>query len=134
MSGHQPRIKHLAFAARKTTTRPDFLGFYLSAYQHLERLNEEDMLRLLNCHRENLYRLALARAPDPEASSFGTKLCQIAEWAEVSALELARMLKRVHALSRLEKADSSIRRDHMLAAARDRDHPESPRTEEKNDR
>jgi hypothetical protein len=118
-------VEHLAFAAAKASSKPDFVSYFLSIYLELEDVTEEDLRKHLGCDRLGFYKLSLMRAPDLDSDGFGAGVRRLAEAVGISAFALATILRRVQAANRLGAAGATERQG-LLAAARDHEPTEMP--------
>ncbi len=132
MMSSNSSIEHLAFAAAKAATRVEYMAYFLDSFRRMEGITEQDLLERLGCERPTLYRLSLAHAPDPQSESFGADIRKVAEWAGISPLELAQLLRRVHAVNRLGEAENT-RQEGLLSAARDHESVNAEASTEKTD-
>lgn len=119
--------EHLAFAAAKAATRPEYISFYLSEFRRSERISEEEMVDHLRCDVADYYRLCLATAPDFQDPSFGAEVRRIATWSGAPFSELLSILRRAHSLLTIATAEPEPAR--WLAAARDKTSSEPTREE-----
>lgn len=93
-----------------------FLASALVDYQRAYDLDDHALAARLGCSADGLPRLGLCRRPDPQSSSFGPDVRQIASYAGVQPLRLAQLLREVDASAALEHGGESLTR---LLAARD---------------
>ena len=110
------KFKLLELAVKKVCEDRNFMAFYLIRYSQSERISQHDIISSLNCSLENYYRLGLCRVPDANSNNFIEQLNNVSAFTHTSALELNRIIKRVHSLETF----SNINDNPILMAARDR--------------
>jgi hypothetical protein len=105
----------LAQLARDQRT---LLAGLLVLYEEQENLKEPELAALLGADRDALTKLALCQRPRMEAAHFRNDIERIADYAQVSATQLARLV-RAAVVYEKRAADTSANRPILLAA---RDH------------
>lgn len=115
MSDYTPSLHRLAQLARDQRT---LLAGLLVLYEEQENLKEPELAALLGADRDALTKLALCQRPRMEAAHFRNDIERIADYAQVSATQLARLV-RAAVVYEKRAADTSANRPILLAA---RDH------------
>jgi len=110
------KIKLLELAVKKVSEDHDFMAFYLTRYFQAEKISQQDIISTLNCSLEDYYRLGLCRVPKSNSNNFVEQLNKVSAFTHISALELNKIIKRVHSLQTF----SNINDNPILMAARDR--------------
>ncbi len=112
------KINHLGMAVNKVSSDRRFVAFLMKKYSEYENISQENMLSQLGCTEESYYKLCLCTAPDVEATDFLSRLNNISEYAEVSAFELNRIIKRANVILSFSEDEEQAR--NFLMAARDK--------------
>jgi len=115
MSDYTPSLHRLAKLARDQRT---LLAGLLVLYQDQEQLSDPALGELLGGGESSLTKLALCQRPRMEAAHFRSDIERIADYAQVSATQLARLV-RAAVVYEKRAADTSANRPILLAA---RDH------------
>lgn len=111
----------LKMAGERACRDSDFLGYLLRIHREHEHLTENQLAEALDVNPELLPRLYLCRRPDSTRADFSERIRIIADYALVDSGVLAAIVRSVEAVESL----SENRAAQILAAARDRDVPET---------
>lgn len=111
-------IKLLKHAARKVEADSGFIAFLMKKYLEFENISEEEVLSTLHCTAEDYYKLNLCRVPDINANDFASRLNNISQYTNSSAIELNKIIKRANSILRLSGGD--VEQHNYLMAARDK--------------
>lgn len=115
------QLKHLEFAANRASHDNSFIAYFLYKYQEIESIEESKLIKKLDCTKENYFRLALCGSPNLNDPEFSERIKKIALFTEVSALELALIIKRVVVVTQFQSSEKANNTNSILTAARDRD-------------
>lgn len=116
--------RHLAHAVKRAAKRPEFMASVFARYCAAERVDEEQLVSLLNCSEQDYLRLSLCRTSrQPSADD----LRQLAAFAGTDPHALARVVRRVEAVEAM-KAGAKAVAQSTLIAAREREE-QGPRDE-----
>jgi hypothetical protein len=120
----------LQIAASRAAQDPRFLGHVLNLYCQAEGLSEDDLADRLGTAAEFLPRLYLCKRPASGTSDFADRVNAIADYAVIEATALAAIIRQVDAIESLSRSPNS---GGLLAAARDKEHPDDddPQNNEK---
>lgn len=111
------KLKLFELGFNKVSSDNSFIGFFLIKYAEIEKLSESDLISELKCSSENYYKLGLCKVPGTNDIDFIDRLNKISQYANVSVLELNKIIKRVDSII---KFNVSIHTDTILMAARDK--------------
>lgn len=84
----------LDYAARRAATREGYMAHLLATYERQENLTPDDLPAWLGITGQDYSRLALCRAPDPQACDFWERIERIASYAGVPATKLTQIVGR----------------------------------------
>ena len=107
----------LTRAAARGADHPWMFGAIVAAYCDIERCSTDDVAARLDCTTDTLMWISLCRRPARD--QFADQIQSIATRFNVSARELAAIVRRVDAIVALRSSDESAQE---LIAARDRAH------------
>jgi hypothetical protein len=111
-------IRLLEHAARKVEADSGFIAYLMKKYLEFENISEQEVLSTLHCTMEDYYKLNLCRVPDINASDFVSRLNNISQYTNSSAIELNKIIKRANSILRLSGSD--MEQNNYLMAARDK--------------
>lgn len=103
--------------AQKLSSEKEYMSFVLYKYREIEDKSEQDLLNVLRCSFEDLYKLALCKVPNTTAEDFTDRLRNISEYSHSSLLELNKIIKRVDAIIQISSTENN---NAYLMAARDK--------------
>jgi hypothetical protein len=112
------KIRLLENAARKVEADSSFIAYLMKNYLAVENISEQEILSMLHCSVEDYYKLNLCRVPDINANDFVTRLNNISQYTNSSAIELNKIIKRANSILRLSGSD--VEQHNYLMAARDK--------------
>jgi hypothetical protein len=112
------KINLLGMAVNKVSADKSFVAFLMKKYSEYENMSQQNLLSQLGCSEESYYKLCLCKAPDVEATDFLSRLNSISEYAQVSAIELNRIIKRANIILKLSEDEAQAQ--NYLMAARDK--------------
>lgn len=112
------KIKMLELASEKAANDRGFIAYLMKKYLEVENISEQEILLKLHCSIEDYYKLNLCRVPDINANDFVTRLNNISQYTNTSAIELNKIIKRANSILRLR--GSGVEQHNYLIAARDK--------------
>lgn len=112
------KINPLGMAVNKVSADKSFVAFLMKKYSEYENMSQQNLLSQLRCSEESYYKLCLCKAPSVEAADFLSRLNCISEYAQVSVIELNRIIKRANTILKLSEDEAQAQ--NYLMAARDK--------------
>ncbi|MDN5211618.1 hypothetical protein QQ020_06135 [Fulvivirgaceae bacterium BMA12] len=110
-------INFLKFAVNRVSDQQEFLAYFLKRYQESEEMSSDHLISILNCSQLDFYRLGLCKTPDVHADDYLDRLNRICEYANISTVELNRIIKTTGVMDSFAEFHSS---GTTLMAARDK--------------
>jgi hypothetical protein len=104
----------------KMRLRKNFIAYFLSEFQALEKLSDYELKEFLKCGDESFFSLAFCRAPQRD-DDFNEKIKRIAQYANVSPIKLSKIINRVNAVHALRQSSQAITEETYLLAAREKE-------------
>src|SRR5947209_20458793 len=95
--------KALARAARRAVSHEFFLAGILREYQQAHQLDDDALAKLLECHANDLTRLALCRRPATEQKAFIQDIEHLSQRFHLRGDQLAIVIRQVDSLRALRK-------------------------------
>jgi hypothetical protein len=126
----------LVRAAQRAVSNPFFLASTLKEYQRAHHLDNEALATLLECHVDDLPRLALCRRPVEAQQTFVHDIDHLAQRFHLQADQLAAIIRQVDTLTLWQQQmpfHQQATSPGMLTAARDREEESSETTEGNDD-
>lgn len=112
------KVTLLGMAVNKVSADKSFVAFLMKKYSEYENISQQSLLSQLHCSEESYYKLCLCKVPDLEGADFLHRLNSISEYAQVSAIELNKIIKRANAILKFSEDEEQAR--NFLMAARDK--------------
>lgn len=121
----------LSMLAERLSQDPTYMASLFAVYKRHERIDEEELARLLKVSQGTVTRLALCKRPNSSSANFPDQIRQLAAFARTDVTYLGNLIRHVDALESLRlkspqetKSDPAVQPSSLLrrqlVAARDR--------------
>jgi hypothetical protein len=79
----------------KIKDRPDYVGYYLQKYCELEKIDQNELMKILSLSEEDFIKLALCRLSPPLSTDFAESIDKISKYVDVNEFALSQLIKKV---------------------------------------
>jgi hypothetical protein len=89
------KLKLLEHTFNKLTADKSFVAYYLEQLAITENKSQNEIIQLLNCSKENYFKLGLCKVPEINAADYVSRITIIARYATVSEVILSNIISPI---------------------------------------